>query len=234
MKKRIILQALFLCLFSSSFSQTFSSKIIINEIAPYSSKQKWVELRLCSGPAKDISGLYVTGYYGNEEKLSDASITLLPEDNAVTPYDERFAVVYFGSGVDETDLTGESNGNGILEVYTDSREPWGTEGAIALDDDAASENGMIDFVLYDCDGVLGNAVKGYASDAAGNSQWEASLCAVQVPKGETYMSIARKNADTDRSSDFAVSCVQTPGGENIFKTEKAASEIIRVKNINYL
>src|SRR4030042_2028015 len=92
----------------------------INELATNTSDD-WIELALVSPVkvSKDISKLYVTMYYGNNEPLGTDPVTIYSYDRPETPYDDRYVVVHCArpDTPDETDLTGDTNGNGYIDVY---------------------------------------------------------------------------------------------------------------------
>ena len=67
-------------------------KILINEISSGGSSD-WVEIRASEeSDSIDISGLFVTMYYGGNEKISEYPVTLNGRDLSETPFDDRFAV----------------------------------------------------------------------------------------------------------------------------------------------
>lgn len=202
---------------ADSHSQNLKN-VIISEVVTNGTVSDWVEIK-CIGSSVDVSQLYITGYYGTEEKISDQSITLYPEDNPATPYDDRFLVVYFKDGIDETDYTGDTNRNGILEAYiSNSTPPWNTEGVIAIDDNALSSDGMIDFVAYDCNDLLNESISGYLNDAVSINEWNGTSVdfMINIPADglKSFQSISRMTGDTNTKNDYAITSSQTPGKEN--------------------
>ncbi len=206
--------------------------LLINEFVT-AAEHDWVELTLAAGEKEsmEISSLFVTAYYGANEALSGDPVTIMGKDRPETPWDDRFVVVHLAMpGIpDETDLTGDTNGNGRIDLYCDnySASLWNTEGVVAIDsDDDPSNGGIIDFVFYsNRDGTPNDTVLGYVGAARAAGQWRTSPgeelqeCAVPIGgKGlDPHMSVSRReSADTGTGNDFVVSAVQTPGRPNFF------------------
>ena len=100
--KRTCLCIIFLLLLAGT---RLRAGLMINEFVTNTASD-WVELTL-TGPAKekrDISGLYVTTYYGRNEPLSADPVTIYSYDRPETTYDDRFVVVHL-TRPDETDET---------------------------------------------------------------------------------------------------------------------------------
>jgi len=220
--------------------------LIINE-AVTASDGDWVELAVTGDEYRsiDISRLYVTMYYGTNEQLAVEPVTIYAYDRAETGYDDRFVVVHLTepSGIDETDKTGDTNGNGFLDVYCDNyyNSLWNTDGVIAIDtDDDPSNGGIIDFVAYsNMDGTPNSTMEGYMHDAQRNGAWSGSMqngmrdCAVDIGKKglEPWMSISRKpGGDTNSAADFAVTRYRTPGKENIFFAGRGGNRLFRAES----
>ena len=202
----------------------------------------WVEIFFDSaGKEKiDVSPLYVTAYYGANERLGTEPITLSSYDRPETPWDDRFAVVHLRApGMeDETDRTGDGNHNGRIDIYCNnySGSLWNTEGVIAIDtDDDPANGGIIDFVAYsNRDGSPGETVLMYVDHARTGGQWapcpgeDPQLCAVDIgPDGlKSFMGVSRKSSpDTNSWDDFAVTNFQTPGRPNIFSAHRGNGRI---------
>jgi hypothetical protein len=64
----------------------------------------------------DVSGLFVTMYYGSNEALADEAVTMRSSDIPGTAFDDRYVVVHLtdAAGRDETDAAGDLNGNGVV------------------------------------------------------------------------------------------------------------------------
>ena len=229
--------------------------LLINEIACEASGGDWVELFLSpAGPeSMDIQNLYVTMYVGDNEPLGNSSspITLYNYDRPETPWDDRFAVVHLTSPVlpvipDETDATGDMNGNGIRDIYCNNYfgSLWNTDCVVAIDHDDNPVNGsdpiakvMIDFVAYsNRDGSFNDTIKGYISIANGNGQWNGYIsdsvqnCCIDIGLSglKSFMSISRINStDTNSLSDFVVTNYQTPGRENISSINRAGKKLFK-------
>jgi hypothetical protein len=205
--------------------------LMINEFVT-STTSDWVELRLTgsSGEKLDISKLYVTMYYGKNESLSTDPVTIYSYDRPETPYDDRFIVVHLTDPLkpDETDLTGDTNGNGYIDIYCNNyyASLWNTEGVIAIDtDDDPANGGIIDFVYYsNRDGSPNETVTSHVTAAQGHGQWQAGTeqggqkNAVYIGADGlmSHMSVSRKSpADTNGPADFTVTNYQSPGKENM-------------------
>lgn len=233
---------LFFLLFIITIEDNGIAGLLINEISCESSQDDWVEIFFQSDQKEemDISRLYVTMYYGKSEKLSEYPITLYSYDRPETPYDDRFAVIYFTKTVmvDETDLTGDSNHNGRIDVYCNNYTGslWNSDGIAAIDtDDDPSNGGIIDFAGYsNRDGSVNETIESYVAYAQKFIQWGGAStganiqeCMVDIgPDGlKAFMSIARKNgADTNTMNDFAITGFQTPGRENILSGDSSKNK----------
>jgi hypothetical protein len=227
----MIRPSIILFLFLFAFKAELRAGLLINEFVTNASGD-WVELCLAA-PAKEkmnISDYYVTMYYGSNEKLGQEPITIYSYDRPETPYDDRFIVVHLTSPdtPDETDWTGDTNGNGFIDVYCNnySASLWNSDGIVAVDsDDDPSNGGILDFVYYsNRDGGPNETMASYVESAQNQGQWSLysgeniQECAVSIgAEGlEPYMSISRVNQnDTNTANDFAVTNVQTPGKPNI-------------------
>jgi hypothetical protein len=172
----------------------------------------------------------VTMYYGTNEPLGTDPITIYAHDRPETPYDDRYVVVYLSRPdiPDETDLTGDTNGNGHIDVYCNNyfASLWNTEGVVAIDsDDDPANGGIIDFVYYSCrDGKPNDTMASYVAAAQANGEWQAcpgeniQQCAVPIGTGglAAHMSVCRKKrTDSNSAADFTVTSIMTPGRPNI-------------------
>jgi len=221
---------------------------IINEISAGGSSD-WVEITLAEGTEScDISQYYVTMYYGTNEKIADSPVTLRNRDLPETPWDDRFAVVHFTSvpTADETDLTGDTNGNGVLDLYCRNYGLWNTDCVVSIDtDDIPANGGILDFAAFsNRDGSVNATIAGYIKAAVSAGQWEScgssniQDCAVDIGKeglkaGSTISRI--KGADTNSLRDFAVTAYATPGRENIINAERGSRKLFRAesKEVSY-
>jgi hypothetical protein len=223
------------------FYTNLEAGLLINEIACATSGDDWVELFYYSElkESLDISGLRVTMYYGASEALSIDPVTIYSYDRPETPWDDRFIVVHLTApgGVDETDLTGDTNRNGCIDIYCNnySGSLWNTECVVAIDNDNDySNNGIIDFVAYsNRDGTPDNTMKLRMAAAQSINQWSTcpgktdQECMIDIGKEGLmpYMSISRRNTiDTNSLDDFAVTKYMTPGRENILSENVSAGK----------
>ncbi len=205
--------------------------LMINEFVT-STASDWVELTM-TGDSKEkmeISKFHVTTYYGKNEPLSPDPVTIYSYDRPETPYDDRYIVVHLTDPVtpDETDLTGDTNGNGYIDLYCNNyyASLWNTEGVIAIDsDDNPANGGIIDFVYYsNRDGSPNDTVASYVRAARDQGQWQGNAVP-DIQQGAVsigaeglmaHMSVSRNSlADTNGLSDFTVTNTPTPGRPNM-------------------
>ncbi|HPY02464.1 MAG TPA: hypothetical protein PL161_04500 [Spirochaetota bacterium] len=231
--KRIILLSLLLIAQRSP-----SSALLISEISPAGSPCDWVEIFFYSEilETKDISKLFLTVYYGSEEILSEDPVTVCSKNLPETPYDDRFIVVRYCEGIDETDYTGDSNKNGVIDVYVKGTSPWNTDSVIGLDDDSNLDNGAIDFAAYSVyDESVNSTVLSYLVSAVSNGIWsesasvEKSFVDIGLKGLSSNQSIIRLGKDTNSKNDFAVTDTPTPGYDNKYSKSPAESFTLGLK-----
>lgn len=217
-------------------------QLLINEIACNVSGSDWVELFLCSEESlyMDISSLYVTMYYGTNERLAQTAVTIYSHDRPETGWDDRFVVVHLTDSItpDECDATGDTNGNGVLDVYCNNyiNSLWNTDCVVAIDtDDDPANGGIIDFVAYsNRDGTLNQYIGQYVVSAILQEQWMGSASEeymVDIGKSGLleYQSIIRKSInDSNSLDDFIVTPFMTPGRPNMLPVSHANNTFITV------
>ncbi len=238
-----ILVIIFVFLLMASHAR--AGRLLINEIAPATSGDDWVELFFVGqcGETINIAPLFVTMYYGTIEKLSDDPITLHACDRPHTPYDDRFAVVHLTAPgmADETDLTGDTNRNGYIDIYCNnySGSLWNTDCVVSIDtDNDASNGGIIDFVAYsNRDGSLNSSIGSYLAHAQKFNAWESyagenpQFCMADIGQSglQSHQSIVRMSeSDTNRKEDFAITNFQTPGRPNKISGNSSSSRLFDV------
>jgi hypothetical protein len=213
--------------------------LLISEIACATSGDDWVEITYLSENRSsiDISRLFITMYYGTNENLSSDPITLYSFDRPETSYDDRFAVIHLRRpGIpDETDITGDSDRNGRIDIYCNnySGSLWNAECAVAIDTDDDPDNGMIDFAAWsDNDGSPSDTILSYVESAIAHGEWDTAgtldqACMTRIPSGglKSHESIIRISGDTNKGIDFSTTACQTPGKENIQNTISRSSSI---------
>ncbi len=224
-------------------SARVNAALLINEVSSAGSED-WVEIKLTGETEScDISRYYVTMYYGTNEPVSDSPVTLHSRDLPETPYDDRFAVVHFSAtpADDETDLTGDTNRNGVLDLYCRNYGLWNTDCVVAIDtDDDPANGGIVDFVAYsNMDGSMNATIGGYIESAASCGEWKAcggsnlQQCAADIGSGgmKSYMTLSRTGrADTNSPDDFAVTQYSTPGRENIISSGSDGKKLFRTES----
>ncbi len=238
-----MIQNIFLSLILLFLCLPVRAGLLINEFTT-GADGDWVELVYRSdAPAQmDISGLYVTMYYGSNEPLAEEPVTISSDDRDETPWDDRFIVVHVtGIEPDETDRTGDTNGNGYLDLYCGnySNTFWNTEGVAAIDtDDDPANGGIIDFAAYsNRDGSPNSTMAGYIEKAGAAGQWhiveegiQQSCIDIGTSGLESFMSIARSSSDdTGSADDFTVTHFQTPGRENVLKKPEGLKALIKLE-----
>ncbi|HOW81744.1 MAG TPA: hypothetical protein PK573_04235, partial [Spirochaetota bacterium] len=120
--------------------------LMINE-AVTETASDWVEIIFTGEPGEcmDVSPFFVTMYYGTNERLSTDPVSICTDDRPDTGYDDRFVVVHLSepSIPDETDLTGDTDKNGRLDVYCNNYygSLWNSDGVVAIDSDDDPSNG---------------------------------------------------------------------------------------------
>lgn len=190
----------------------------------------------------DISSLYVTMYYGSNESLAAEPVTISSINREETPWDDRFVVIHVAEPLpDETDSTGDTNGNGYLDVYCGNYSStfWNTDGVVAIDDDDDPGNGgIVDFAAYsNRDGSPNKTMTGYIEKASSAGAWvldakgpQESSINIGADGLTSFMSISRKDtADTNTPEDFVVTPFQTPGRENILRKPENLRRLIRLE-----
>ncbi|MBN1531969.1 MAG: hypothetical protein JXA20_04845 [Spirochaetes bacterium] len=223
-------RTLFIILLAAVMCRPLQSGLLVNEVV-CGAPEDWAELFLQGGAEEEmeISPLFVTMYYGTNERLADSAVTLFGSDRPGTPWDDRFAVVHPAApGMkDETDAAGDLNGNCIRDLYCDNyyASYWNSDCVVAIDgDDDPGNGGILDFLAYsNRDGSPNGTIMTYVQEAVACGQWhgcggDLQLCCVDIGTDglEPHMAIVRKGAgDTDGPEDFTVSTVQTPGRPNI-------------------
>lgn len=210
-----------------------AGQLLINEFTCNVPGDDWVELFYYSEIEEEINiaPLYVTMYYGTNEPLSADPITLSSRDRPETPFDDRYAVIHLTAPgkADETDYTGDTNGNGCLDIYCNNYfgSLWNSDGIVAIDtDDDPANGGIIDVTAYsNRDGSINPSIKSYLISAQNASMWAAcdddnpQMCMIDIGANglQAHMSVARTTtADSNSMADFAVTPFQTPGHDNIF------------------
>lgn len=219
---------------------TLSAGPLISEISA-GGQSDWVEITLSENSGScDISNYFVTMYTGSNEKIAASPVTLENRDLPGTPYDDRFAVVHFTDvpSPDETDISGDINGNGIRDLYCRNYGLWNSDCAVSIDtDDSPSNGGIIDFAAYSSmDGSMNSVIGGYISTAAGSGHWEGcsgadiQQCCIDIGADGLNSSSTISRAgrrDTNSSSDFSVTPYATPGRENIITVNRGNRKLFR-------
>ncbi len=216
------------CFFLLQLCDLLHAGPVINEVSAGGSND-WIEISVTAETDScDISQYFVTMYYGTNEKIAGSPVTVRNSDIPSTPYDDRFVVVHFSSSPveDETDATGDTNCNGVLDVYCRNYGLWNTDCVVAIDtDDDPDNGGILDFIAFsNRDGSINSTIKGYIEAGSNTGQWESCIspnlqdCCIYTGKDglNIWSTISRiKGPDTNSQADFIVTPYATPGRENI-------------------
>lgn len=230
------------------FRSPLNGGIILNEISAGGSED-WVELKLTPDSTPiDISPLFVTMYYGTNEKISGQAVTLYPSDLPGTPWDDRFAVIHFAGNAipDETDSAGDLNSSRVRDLYCVNYGLWNTDCCVSIDtDDDPANNGILDFVAFsNRDGSVNTTIASYINSASGHSMWQAcassnlqECCVFIGSEGmNTYSTLSRVDSpDTDSMDDFIITPYATPGRDNITEITGGGGGVLRTlkKQVTY-
>lgn len=202
--------------------------ILINEVSA-GGPVDWVEIRATEDlPATDISSLFITMYYGSNEKLALSPVTIYGRDIPGTTWDDRFAVIHFSSSgeADETDAAGDLNKNGVRDLYCNNYGLWNTDCVVAIDsDDEPKNGGILDFAAFsNRDGSVNSTIAGYIKSASDSGQWiscasvnvQECMCFIGEEGMNSYSTLSRKEGpDSNSQEDFVLTPYATPGRENI-------------------
>lgn len=231
------------------YSAYLSAGLLINEVAFSASDGDWVELFFQSSvrDSINISSLYVTMYYGTNELLSQFPITLYSYNREHTPYDDRFAVIHYTECEypDETDFTGDTNRNGVIDIYCANYSStfWESDCLAAIDtDDSPDNGGILDMVAWsNYDGTISSTIAGYINACIANGAWdylekETGLINTSSFNITPYTTLNRINsADHNNLSDFTLSGISTPGTENvILKNNSDKTHLLKLSRNEFI
>lgn len=111
------------------------SGVIVTEVA-FNASPDWVELYNAGGSSVDISGYRLTDLDGKDTAFAASAVTLAPGD---------YAIIHWASGTDETDATGDTNGNGHIDLYVGDTTLTSTDDQAVLQDESET---VIDAVVW--------------------------------------------------------------------------------------
>jgi len=210
---------------SSPTVGVFSTIIEISEVhfkknydwdAPFMENHYWVELHVVAAPSSgtDIENYVLDDLDGTPNPLGTSPMTVHQGD---------YVVVHFRTGLpDETDTTGDTNGNGYLDIYEET-ESLGTEDQILLIDGAGN---YMDAVAWsDQDNFPSSYEMNDVQTLNSYGQW--NLKGSSATQRDCFNSwgfaptdtIARYSSDNDNYTDFRRTTTMTPGAANIFTTD---------------
>jgi hypothetical protein len=219
-----------------------SAAILISELVT-NTDDDWVELVNTGGTddAIDVSGYFVTMYYGSNERMAAETVSLSGRDLPGTPWDDRYVVVHLcdSGGLDETDSAGDLNGNGRRDIYCSnySGSLWNSDCIVAIDTDDDPAKGMMDCVAYsNRDGTMNENIESYVRAASRSSQWiinegniQLSCVDIGVDGLSPFMSLCRREgADSNSAGDFFISRYPTPGAANVPAAPVSERKILKV------
>ena len=200
--------------YSDNIETRSGLEVVISELAPHGSGfqgEDWIELLVVEGSG-DISPYVLSSFdsLDDDESFANSTVTV----NA----GERLVVHYNGSVADETDITGDSNGNGYVDMYIGGSELSRTHEQAALYT-ALDYSVMVDAVCWS----KGDITASEATDAQNLvdlGMWPSNsasdmVYSADIDKG---ISLARKEGkdDSDNASDWYVETNSSPGASNKF------------------
>jgi len=184
-----------------------SFEVLINELSPLDSNHDWAELYVQSGTGS-IANFILTDLDGTDSELASEAVTVAADD---------FIVVHWVSGVDETDLVGDLNENGYIDLYLSDTSLSGTDDQLVL------KNGdeILDAVIWsNYDGSIANSELQDNQDLLAGGDWIGNFGpndqSGAVTLGELDQSLARLDtSDTDTKDDWMILEIATPGEPNV-------------------
>lgn len=200
---------------SDPVTPTADYQVRITEVA-FSAATDWVELYNYGDMAIDISAFMLTDLDGTDSRLADVKTTLTPGKYAVVYWDE--------AGIDETDGTGDLNGNGVIDLYIADTGLSSTDDEIALMS-AVSGGQYIDAVCWSTgSGEFASSEDKDVKLLVDNDQWiisgdtvTKSDCWVDSGTIKSDQSIGRRTAmgtDNNTKNDWFLFKLSTPGEDN--------------------
>ena len=187
-------------------------EILISEVAPDGGGfegDDWVELVVTSGSG-DISG-YVLSTFDSQTKdeaFANSSVAVSEGD--------RIIVHYNGTIPDESDATGDTNGNGFVDLYIASSDLSGTNEQVALYT-GKNYTVALDAVCWS----NGDMTESEAKDVqvlVDADMWPSSSASAMTVSSDVKegVSIARKEGagDTNTRDDWYLEPEASPGGKN--------------------
>lgn len=197
----------------------YRGSVLITEVGVEESPE-FVEIEAVVGPV-DVSGFQITD-------LDVAPVTLAA--SALTLQKGQRAVIWLTAGADETDATGDANGNGYRDIYAAGPALPATTDELVL---LASTGDTIDAVVYR--GTKLNTIDATDLAALTPTHWTGadSAGAVRAFTSVAYQrtpSIARKKdvtgsrlSDVNARTDWEVVTDTTPGAVNNFMAISSVS-----------
>lgn len=203
-------------------AESFNLQVLINELSPIDSEHDWAELYVESGSG-NIANFRLTDLDGTDSQLASQPVTVKAGD---------FVLVHWDSNVDETDLVGDLNMNGYLDLYLSDSPLSGTDDQLVLMNDEE----ILDAVVWsNYDGVIANSELQDNEDLLLSNDWSGVFAendqSGAVALAAMDQSLARlETDDTNTKDDWHVLETPTPGEVNLtyeapFKPELFAEEI---------
>ena len=186
-------------------------EILISEVAPDGGVggQDWIELLVVDGSG-DISG-YVLSTFDSpsrDEVFANSSVTVSEGD--------RILVHYNGSIPDETDTTGDTNGNGRVDLYIASSDLSGTNEQVSLYTGKDYSEGL-DAVCWS-NGELTENEAADARELVDAGMWSSNSSSAMAVSSDVKegVSIARREGvgDTNTRDDWYLEPQASPGERN--------------------
>lgn len=183
-------------------------KVLLTEFHA-ASRQPWAEIEVRAGPL-DISSLSVSALDGDEPYLASRSLTLQTGERAVLRWND--------AGVTEVDGVGDTNGNGVRDIYVPGVKPASAGDQIVLrwgynviDAVSWGRSGDSDTDMAYLHNVLDSAWVGAAVETT-----TIGFSFGRVPGAP----------DHNTAADWILQIVPTPGRENIIATPPPAGALL--------
>ncbi|MDD4351907.1 MAG: lamin tail domain-containing protein [Candidatus Gracilibacteria bacterium] len=226
MKTQKVISLLFLSILAALCWQLWSQvqaeesdfKVLISELSPADSTHDWAELYVLSGSG-NVANFVLTDLDGTDSMLAQDVVTLTEGD---------YAVVHWTTGVDETDLVGDSNNNGYRDLYLADSSLSATDDQLVL----LNDEEILDAVIWsNHDGSLASSELDDNLDLVAAEAWQGTFAlddqSGAVLLGEIDQSIARlETGDTNSKDDWQILASPTPGAANIVHTPPAKPNLI--------
>ncbi|MBI5574460.1 MAG: lamin tail domain-containing protein, partial [Elusimicrobia bacterium] len=184
-------------------------QLIITELNPQDAYHDWVEI-YCTTGTIDISGYILSNLNtGTHSQLATSSITITQGE---------YAVIHWKAGTDETDSTGDINGNGYIDLYIPDTPLSSADDQLCL----MKDNKIVDAVIWtNNDGSMSSDEVDNANYLVSRNEWTGTFSqsdqSSAVVIGSEKQSIGRSFStavDIDSKNDWSIIQTPNPGKNN--------------------